>query len=62
MSFVHPPISRFAAFLLLTAAIGLPLSLTVSSRHANVLPAAGHPTLTADGTIPLPPPKPVKQV
>ena len=57
---VHKPISRFAAFLLLTAAIGLPLSLTVPSRHANVIPV-GHSALTADGTLPPPVPSPAKK-
>jgi hypothetical protein len=54
---VHKFTSRFAAFLLLTAAVGLPLSIAVSSHHTNSLPPAGLTTLAADGTLPPPPPK-----
>ena len=57
MIFVHKCTSRFAAFLLLAAAVGLPVSIAVSSHHASSQPAAGLTTLTADGTLPPPPPK-----
>ena len=49
--------SRFASFLLLAAAVGLPLSIAVSSHQAVSQPPAGLTTLSADGTLPPPPPK-----
>jgi hypothetical protein len=58
---VQKSFSRFAAFLLLAATLGLPLSVAFWSHVSNVLPSVGHPTLTADGTLPPPPPQPIKQ-
>jgi hypothetical protein len=58
---VHRSISRFAAFLLLAAAVGLPVSAVLSSRVSNVVPSSGTAVLTADGVVPAPPPQPIKQ-
>ena len=60
MNSVHSPISRFAAFLLLAAAIALPASIAFSPKASHALPAIDHGTLTADGTLPTPPPRPIK--
>ena len=57
----HTSISRFAAFLLLAAAVGLPVSAVFSSHVSNVVHSNGNSVLTADGSIPAPPPKPIKQ-
>jgi len=59
---VHRSISRFAAFLLLAAAVGLPVSAVLSAHMSKFAQSAGASVLTADGSIPAPPPKPIKSV
>lgn len=61
MNSVHKSISRFAAFLLLAAAVGLPFSVAYSTHVSSAVVPAGHATLTADGTLPPPPPTPIKR-
>jgi len=58
---VHRSISRFAAFLLLAAAVGLPICEAVSSAVSRFVPSGKPAVLTADGSIPAPPPRPIKQ-
>jgi len=59
---VHRSISRFAAFLLLAATVGLPVSAVFSSHISRLSQSNGTSVLTADGSIPAPPPKPIKSV
>jgi hypothetical protein len=58
---VHKSNSRFAAFLLLAAAISLPISAVFWSHISNVTHSNGTAVLTADGVVPAPPPQPIKQ-
>jgi len=50
---------RFAALLLLAAAIGSPLAVLLASRNSTPASAVGSTILTADGGLPAPPPTPI---
>jgi hypothetical protein len=59
---IQQSILRLAAFLLLAAAVCSPISLFYSSWNSVLTPAVSQPVLTADGTLPPPQPKPIKQL
>jgi len=59
MNLLPKSVSRFAAFLLLSAIVAFPLSVAFSLHGVAVAPAAGPQVLTADGTQPAPPPIPL---
>ena len=61
MFFAHKSLSRFAAFLLLAAAVILPTTSALSSYVPHMPSAGGQTVLTAEGTCPTPPPTPIKQ-
>jgi hypothetical protein len=52
-------VRRFAAWLLLTAAVGSPFAVLLASRNSTPVSEAGPAILTADGGVPSPPPAPI---
>jgi hypothetical protein len=50
---------RFAALLLLAAAVGSSVSVLFASRNSTPVSAVGSAILTADGGLPSPPPTPI---